>query len=1035
MKKLLSILVAGLLLVSLIPSAAFAADNTVTIKTPEDLIALAENCVLDTWSEGKTIVLANDIDLSGTDFSPIPLFSGDFYGAGHTISGFTLDTDGTVTGFFRKITSDGSVENLNIKGTICAGDKSSTIGGFVGENQGVIKNCSFSGNVSGYEAVGGFCGINDLQGVIERVTVSGDVSGQHRIGGIAGESNGAIRYCRNRSNVNKDMIGEISADPSAIDLTKLNLTLSAEELVDITDIGGVAGLSAGVVRSCANEGIVGHRYVGYNIGGIVGRLSGYADTCTNSGKVYGRKDVGGIVGQAAPDTSWNYSTQKLTELQGKLETLRGSIKTLTADISSHSAALSQKLGTVTASLSNANTALGSIANDAVTFINENVGVINKLSDRITKTLSDFKPAFTTAGSALSGLPSTFDSLSGAIEGLSAAALIVRDTYNSMIGDIESASEAIAGIDAAINGIMEKITAFLSVPDMTKAPELLTAINSAMTTVNTEYATAKSHIGNIIDSLSNISGTDESLKKAKELANLAYNSLDSSFDAISGAGEQLSSAYDTLSGYDSLSFSPFNSESSSRGELFSSVSSAYTAFQSIVAELGGTWLETDVNAVSNDFIDLIKSMLEAISGFSMSAAQISDVSTESSDRTDGVIKCCRNTAQITAESNGGGIAGAISIDVSFDLEDEYHISSLLTGGMKYLVYALIDKCENSAAVNVKKDSAGGIVGRMDYGKVSNCLSGGEITANGDYAGGVAGLSEGTIFHCAARVNLSAEKYVGGIAGKGKNISNCLCMPNLMSDCACMGSVAGDAGGEVSGNYYGQSKIGGVNGFSYKGQAEQVAYKKLMQLSNNAPLFDSVRVTFIAEGEEVSVINVQFGGRVDKLPEVPDKDGKRWRWNDFDNTAVYCSMTVEGSYQSPITVLSTGEDTPQFLVEGDFTDQQELTVSQTETAEAADKTYTLSVNGYKGELKVRMLMKADGDLRVADGSGTFKKTTYTRDGSYIVFTLDNGGSLSFTEARSFAAWVYILIASGVTVLLIIAAVLIIRSRRRKRAKRMS
>ena len=66
------------------------------------------------------------------------------------------------------------------------------------------------------------------------------------------------------------------------------------------DTGGIVGYSSGVVQSCVNRGTVGYPHVGYNTGGIAGRQDSYLSGCTNSGTVYGRKDVGGIVGQAEP---------------------------------------------------------------------------------------------------------------------------------------------------------------------------------------------------------------------------------------------------------------------------------------------------------------------------------------------------------------------------------------------------------------------------------------------------------------------------------------------------------------------------------------------------------------------------------------------------------------------------------------------------------------------------------------------------------------------------------------------------------------
>ena len=1021
MKRSVSLLLVLLLGLPFVPFRVSAAARTVTLKTPQDLIDLSKNCVLDSWSAYKTVVLENDIDISGTAFSPIPLFAGQFDGGGHTVSGFAFEHDGTVTGFFRRITESGSVENLRISGCVSAGSRSATVGGFVGENQGVIKNCSFTGDVSGCEAIGGFCGVNALSGVLDGVTASGTVRGQHRVGGIAGENNGVIRSCRNLADVNTDVTEKISTELSEFDWTRLDLTRSAEDLVDITDIGGVAGFSSGALRRCTNEGPVGHRYVGYNVGGIVGRLSGYADSCENSGKVYGRKDVGGIAGQMSPDTSWDASAQTLSALKEKLEALRGSIHALTADVSSHSEALSERLGSVTDSLSGVNEALDSIAEDAESFVNENISTVNELSGRLTQTLTQFQPFFASAESFLADLPGIFDRLTQLIDELSEASVITGETYTRLKSEIQTAAEAVGRIRAAISGIREKLSAFLSSHDLNAAKELLCAIRDGMSTVRTEFQTAKTAVGSILSTLRGITRTHQALTEALNAAAQTSERIDAAFSSLGSVETQLSDAYDVLAGYDKLSFSSLHENSSARGRMFSSVSDAYAAFRSIAAELAGTWLEEDVNAVSNDFIDLIQLMLDTVSGLSAVSAEISDISSDVSEHRNGVIRDCRNGAEITAENSGGGIAGAISIDVSFDLEDEFQISALLTDGMKYLVYARISACENEANVHVKKDAAGGIVGRMDYGTLCDCRAGGSITVNGAYAGGIVGISEGTVEGCISRVNLSAQRYVGGIAGKGKNVSGCLCIPNLQNDCACMGAIAGDADGEISGNYYAQCETGGVNGFSRTGQAEPVKYEKLMHLSGNAPLFRVVTVTFVAGGETAGIVEVPFGGQVGALPEIPDRDGKHWRWDEFDNTAITGSLTVEGSYQSPVTVLSSGGEIPQFLVEGVFTDRQELTVS------AASEVYTLRVNDCEGPLTVRARMTDDCDLLVADDTGAYRKTSYLRDGSYIVFPLENGGCFTFWPGKSFG-WLYILIAAAAAVLITAFGI-----RMRKRKKR--
>ena len=74
--------------------------ETIYIQDAQDLLELAENCSLNTWSVGKLVVLQRDISLEDTDFLPIPSFGGVFDGRGHTISGLNVDAGVTPAGLF-----------------------------------------------------------------------------------------------------------------------------------------------------------------------------------------------------------------------------------------------------------------------------------------------------------------------------------------------------------------------------------------------------------------------------------------------------------------------------------------------------------------------------------------------------------------------------------------------------------------------------------------------------------------------------------------------------------------------------------------------------------------------------------------------------------------------------------------------------------------------------------------------------------------------------------------------------------------------
>ena len=83
----------------------------------------------------------------------------------------------------------------------------------------------------------------------------------------------------------------------------------------------MVGFSDGVVQGCDNYGEVGYPHVGYNIGGVAGRQSGYLLGCDNNAAVHGRKDIGGIVGQAEPYLWLNTSADRLDEVRDNLDIL------------------------------------------------------------------------------------------------------------------------------------------------------------------------------------------------------------------------------------------------------------------------------------------------------------------------------------------------------------------------------------------------------------------------------------------------------------------------------------------------------------------------------------------------------------------------------------------------------------------------------------------------------------------------------------------------------------------------------------------
>lgn len=199
-KEVWAVIVAACLTLTAVP--VYANDGEVHIQTAHDLKELAVNCTLDSWSRGVTVVLDNNINLSGSGFTPIPTFGGTFEGNGYTISGLSITANEPVQGLFRYIQEGAAVKNLTVKGYISEGEGKDTFGGIAGVNNGNILNCTFEGSLDGNSILGGIAGINESTGRIGNCVSESVISSQKYTGGIAGENFGTILKCVNRSKIN-----------------------------------------------------------------------------------------------------------------------------------------------------------------------------------------------------------------------------------------------------------------------------------------------------------------------------------------------------------------------------------------------------------------------------------------------------------------------------------------------------------------------------------------------------------------------------------------------------------------------------------------------------------------------------------------------------------------------------------------------------------------------------------------------------------------------------------------------------------------
>ena len=241
------------------PADPGTAKNPFIIKTPAELDAMRDN--LSAYYK-----LGNDIDLtaylaSGAGFAkwgasgwePVgnssDKFTGGLDGASCKITGLWMDrTTGYDFGLFGYI-DKAIIKNLGIEiaaaGIKCTGQ----VGGLVGwADYGKIDNCYVTGDVSGYNSVGGLVGYgwgSTDKCIITNCYTTGNISGTDKyVGGVAGHFVGSMSNCYSTGNVT-------GADDN---------------------VGGVVGAFGNDnMTNCYATGTVSGRD---NVGGVVGNFGG-----------------------------------------------------------------------------------------------------------------------------------------------------------------------------------------------------------------------------------------------------------------------------------------------------------------------------------------------------------------------------------------------------------------------------------------------------------------------------------------------------------------------------------------------------------------------------------------------------------------------------------------------------------------------------------------------------------------------------------------------------------------------------------------
>ena len=941
----------------------------IEISTEEDLRKLAENCVLDSWSRDKKVILQNDIVLSMASELSIPTFAGIFDGSGYTISNVKLTGNGSTVGLFRYVQEGAKIRNLTVTGEVSPSGSQDQVGGIVGVNYGSIENCNFAGNVIGDTNVGGIAGVNAESGEIRRCTSSGNVIGNHSAGGIVGNNHGVLNNCSNSGDINTYST-EVTYDLEDITIDNLEQINSTSNVAAHTDTGGIAGISDGKIYYCSNSGAIGYQHVGYNTGGIVGRLhQGYLQNCTNTGHVQGRKDVGGIVGQMEPFLEIQYLSDKLKELDTETDKFLDILEATQKDVSSYSRQTSDIAKSISNHLKDANSAGSSLtgtAHDLWYIYNQELnGVSNDLklmNDELNKQADDDKNNGNSHDITISG-NDIWNGSWGDNNGGNITITVPNDTESYKAALKKFGESAVKHLDNMMNASTDRSG----------------GIKDNLDTLNNSLDSAFDQLGQLGDVLE--AGTDN-----------ASDHMDDLMDQARVLRKLVSEIRDDLFRYEGISVEDTSDEAASKGEVNPGDPDAEDG----TAEPEGT----------------------------------EEARYDTSSFQKGKVTLCVNRGTIEADTNVGGIVGQVATEYDFDPEDDITLTGTESFDVEQTVKAVIRDSRNLGDVTGKKDYVGGVVGKAEYGAVISCESYAPVeSTGGSYVGGIAGSASYAIRSCYSMGKITGKNNIGGIAGEGCDIFYSYAYNELDMSGEGQGSIAGKVrdDGTLYGNYYVEGSVGGVDGIGYQGGATPLSYQEFCKKDGIPDEFSRFTITFLADGVEVASYQCGYGDYLseDQIPEVPEKDGCYGVWPEYDLRYITGNKVLEAEYEEWTASIASTEknddNKPLVMAEGNFYPNAALHL------QVEGDTYTVALTNsmeedapdYTGEATLRVFCKdVDNSIVQVEQDGEYVEAESTVIGSYRQFTMTVPGSFRVVEAEGSHTRIMVMcIAGGAVALLLL------------------
>lgn len=905
----------------------------------------ARKCTLDSWSKDKYVMLTDNIECSMQKFQPVPLFSGVFEGNGYTINKAAFTDEQNYIGVFSKTTETAIIRNLNVIGVMKPAGSPFNIGGIVGENAGMISMCKYDGYVEGNDYVGGIAGYNEITGIISACSVTGKVTGLHYVGGVCGSNAGLITGCSSKADINT-VTKEAETSLKDIKVEEVFTSLlnrgkeegnkkSIKSSSNPVDIGGIAGNNIGEISTSINDSTVGYEHVGYNVGGIAGRQSGYIHDCTNNGYIRGRKDVGGIVGQAEPYIRLDLSGDIIDQISKSIGNLHDSIDATIKDTDSSSGVVSARLNVIKSFADKALGDTGYLANETTDYINGVVGSTNELIGRmeyvINESSKDDGPMgdVAAAGSELKSAAGELEEVADDLDIDNYMEENEKLQYDNAKACLKNATDEYSGYyrkkyDEVYPTYYQKkyyqlLKGDPDLPTDTPTTEEIAAAEEGKSeeelvkyqTEAAAFAAAESasdsrdyaqdeyedkhqghtYIGDMAeytDTIANsvLNHADDMVENAKGDAKDALGNVKKMAGDLRDAGKGFKGILQDVASKGAVRFPQLSDEYKLHtNSLVMNIQGMSDNMGFLNNEMNGATdaVCRDLENVNDKFSSLMLLFTDAMDGaLDMDYSQIFEDESNDvcEDSVDATIASSKNHGKVYGDINSGGIAGTMAQEYDFDLESD--ITGVKDAAKKstYRTKCVIRDDRNDGEIKGRKSYVGGACGLHEIGTILRCSNFAKVSSeSSDYVGGIAGRSYSTIRNSYEKGVLSGESYVGGITGQGEDITDCVSMPVITKATNFKGAVAGSAndGGKLKGNVFVSDELAGVDRISMEGAAEPVEYRDLISMEGLPGDFSLLKVDFVVDDKVVASITKK-PGEVITDEEVPIEENisiKRWK----------------------------------------------------------------------------------------------------------------------------------------------------------------